>query len=545
MDRIIRHDTRLCPSAIPVIVLVGFLAVGGAQAAEDGPLPDRLFNTNPLAQRGISPEVLDAIVSLPSQGPAFTMVVELTETVAGGTPRVSERVVLESDPFTSYGLDIRIVRDGSVASGRSDRDWKHDLERMIGTAFTVRGQQRMYDPESIRVVSESGERTVVAFAYDRMRVPYPLRHLAKLEGRVVIDGDRLDRIELRGDRVDTRGMTRVDEYNQVMSFARVRGDSGWLVDEVEIVIRGRRGGKEVELALSGRVVEYRDLAGEPVDLERTAPPPARPEFAEPRTVQLRLSRALPLWGDRVRQLGFELPKPYGIGVVTHFQRQDMSIDGVTVNNLDVGGGDVAFIDPQGSGTSNSAQALSVRADVWVLPFLDLDLVAGEVETDSDVTLRFTPQFRSLVRVLTGAELREFETLPVTTTSTMLGVGLSTGFQYESLFGALSAQWATSVVNETGSELDILVATFLVGYDFGDIGLRLQTGAQYQDWDQAIRGEIALGGGRDPLEFDIDLSVDKTTFLVGLYKDFGRTWNATLLAGFGARDQLTMTLGYRF
>jgi hypothetical protein len=128
---------------------------------------------------------------------------------------------------------------------------------------------------------------------------------------------------------------------------------------------------------------------------------------------------------------------------------------------------------------------------------------------------------------------------------MLGVGLSTGFQYESLFGALSAQWATSVVNETGSELDILVATFLVGYDFGDIGLRLQTGAQYQDWDQAIRGEIALGGGRDPLEFDIDLSVDKTTFLVGLYKDFGRTWNATLLAGFGARDQLTMTLGYRF
>ena len=83
------------------------------------------------------------------------------------------------------------------------------------------------------------------------------------------------------------------------------------VDEVEIVIRGRRGGKEVELALSGRVVEYRDLAGEPVDLERTTPPPARPELAEPRTVQLRLSRALPLWGDRVRQLGFELPKTSG------------------------------------------------------------------------------------------------------------------------------------------------------------------------------------------------------------------------------------------
>lgn len=115
MDRVIHHDGRRCRSVIPLVVLVGFLAVGGAQAAEEGPLPERLFNTNPLAQRGIGPEVLDAVVSLPSQGPAFTMVVELTETVAGGMPRVSERVVLESDPFTSYGLDIRIVRDGSVA----------------------------------------------------------------------------------------------------------------------------------------------------------------------------------------------------------------------------------------------------------------------------------------------------------------------------------------------------------------------------------------------------------------------------------------------
>lgn len=545
MDRVIHRDRKRCRRAVAVFVLVGLPLTGGAQAAENDPLPDRLFNTNPLAQRGIGPEVLDAIVSLPSQGPAFTMVVELTETVAGGTPRVSERVLLESDPYTSYGLDIRIVRDAAAPSRRSDRDWKRDLERMIGTAFTVRGQQRMYDPESIRVVSESDERTVIAFAYDRMRVPYPLRHLAKLEGRVVIEGDRLARIELHGDRVDTRGMTRVDEYHQLMSFARVRGDAGWLVDEVEIVIRGRRGGEDVELALTGRVIEYRDLAGELVDLERTTPPPTMPELAEPRTVQLRLSRALPLWGDQVRQMGFELPKPYGVGLVTHLQRQDMSIDGVTVNGLDVGGGDVAFIDPQGSETSNRAQALSVRADVWVLPFLNLDLVAGEVETESDVTLRFTPAFRALVRLQTGIELREYETLPVTTTSTMLGLGLSTGFQFESLFGALSAQWATSVVNETGSELDILVATFLVGYDFGDVGLRLQTGAQYQDWDQSIRGEIPLGAGRDPLEFDIDLSVDKTTFLVGVYKDIGRSWNVVALAGFGARDQVTTTVGYRF
>ena len=545
MFRIMQHDGNPPRSTGPAIVMAVLLAVAGAAANESAP-PDRLFNSNALAQRGISPEVLDAVVSLPSQGPAFTMVVELTETVAGQAPTVSERVLLESDPYTSYGLDIRIVRDNASSdSRRSDRDWKRDLERMIGTAFTVRGQQRMYDPESIRVVSESPERTVIAFSYDRMRVPYPLRHLASAEGRMVIEGERLDRIELSGDRVGSRGLTRVDGYHEVMTFARVRGSRGWLVDTVEIAVQGRRGGRETELRLSGRVLEYRDASGAVVEIERSSPAPVAPVFIEPHPLQLRLSRALPLWGDRVRQMGFELPKPYGIGIVTHLQRQEMSIDGVTVNNLDVGGGDVAFVDPQGSETSNRAQALSIRADMWVLPFLNLDVVAGEVETESDVTLRLTPAFRTLVRLQTGVELREYETLPVTTTSTMLGLGLSTGFQYESLFSALSAQWATTVVNETGSEIDILVATFLVGYDFGDVGLRLQTGAQYQDWDQAIRGEIPLGGGRDPLEFDIDLSVEKTTFLVGLYKEFGRSWNAALLAGFGARDQLTVNLGYRF
>jgi hypothetical protein len=29
------------------------------------------------------------------------------------------------------------------------------------------------------------------------------------------------------------------------------------------------------------------------------------------------------------------------------------------------------------------------------------------------------------------------------------------------------------------------------------------------------------------------------------KDIGRSWNVVALAGFGARDQITTTIGYRF
>lgn len=519
------------------VLLPALLALSGMAGAGEAPLS---FNTNPLAERGISPEVLDVVVSLPSQGPGFEMVVDLVE--AGGEAAEGEQVILVSDPFTRYGLDVYLVHDGPPPQAKA-REWKKTLERMMGTAFRVRGEQRLYDPATVEILSEDDRETVIGFRYDKMRVPWPMRHLLKMTGRVhVVDG-RLDRIELIAEGPVKLWGKRVERFRETVRFARVAAGTGWLVDEVEIEIQGR--GTSRPTRLHGRVLRYLDGAGAEIALDRTRTAPERPEFADPRTVQLKLSRALPVWGDAARQQGFELPKPYGIGLVTHFQKAEMSIESVAVRGIDVSGEVLSIVDPNGSEVSNSAGALSARADVWVLPFLNLELVAGEVRTESDVTLRLTQGFRNAVELLTGARLREFESFPASTSSTMLGAGLSTGFQHENLFGALSAQFATNRVAETGSELDILIATFLVGYDFGDIGLRVQTGAQYQDWDQVIIGTVPLGDGREPLDFEIDLSSSKTSFLAGLTKEIGSNWNATLLAGTGARDQVTLIVGYRF
>ncbi len=44
---------------------------------------------------------------------------------------------------------------------------------------------------------------------------------------------------------------------------------------------------------------------------------------------------------------------------------------------------------------------------------------------------------------------------------------------------------------------------------------------------------------------IDLAFDSTTFVYGVYKEFGPSWNLVGLVGFGAADSVDVMVGYRF
>ncbi len=48
-----------------------------------------------------------------------------------------------------------------------------------------------------------------------------------------------------------------------------------------------------------------------------------------------------------------------------------------------------------------------------------------------------------------------------------------------------------------------------------------------------------------IEFEIDLAFDSTTFVYGVYKEFGPSWNLVGLVGFGAADSVDVMVGYRF
>jgi hypothetical protein len=269
------------------------------------------------------------------------------------------------------------------------------------------------------------------------------------------------------------------------------------------------------------------------------------EFDAAETVRLDLRRKLPFWADDVRKLGFELPKTYGVGVIGLFQSAEIDLTDVIVGGISVVE-DIPLIDALGSDFNSDITTVQFRGDMWLLPFLNLSVIAGRLETDTDVTLRFTPAFQALYRLKTGQDLPEFVEFPSSTSGDTLGFGLTTGLQYEQLIFTASANYAWAVTNETESKVNALVLLGMVGYDFGDLGMQVLAGVQYQKTDRTIYGILDPGDGTNPLEFGIGVDIEETLFMLGVNKDIGRNWTFNAFGGInGTRSSLMAGFGYRW
>ena len=208
--------------------------------------------------------------------------------------------------------------------------------------------------------------------------------------------------------------------------------------------------------------------------------------------------------------------------------------------------DIPLIDALGSSFNSNISSLQFRGDMWILPFLNLSVIAGNLETDTDVTLRFTPTFQKLYKLKTGEDLPEFVDFPSATTAKTLGFGLTTGLQYENLIFSASANYAWAVTNETESKINTLILLGMVGYDFGDIGLQVLTGVQYQKTDRIVYGRLYPEDRPDPIEFGIGIDIEETMFLLGFNKDIGRNWTLNAFGGLnGTRSSLMASFGYRW
>lgn len=104
---------------------------------------------------------------------------------------------------------------------------------------------------------------------------------------------------------------------------------------------------------------------------------------------------LPVMGQKLRDLGFELPFPNGIGINTAFSTQDL-----LVSNLRVGIGEGDLIPVDGIARFNeiraNVEAYTVRYDFWLLPFLNFYGIAGRTHslTKVDLGLPFNAVFNA-------------------------------------------------------------------------------------------------------------------------------------------------------
>ena len=568
---------------VQIFALLGAVLIAGPSYAEESPETPLLgpINSDPLTIRGISPRVLDIALFPMSQGLYWELLMNYQTVTKEGVPRY-ERFRMIFDPYTDYGRDLYFEFENEPLA--SAKEYKRSLEVTMGKDNYVRKENRLYDPQSFRV-RQAGERhEVISFRYDKAQVPSSLRWLIFLVGEVhVIDGV-LDRIEFTAEQTIDRDGVRTHNFRSTVGFGAVDEHGGYVIDWMEEKFTFRRKRKLIDIHTWGRMLMYRHsefgeiawqhapdelfvekpTVDQPV-VAQTEPAAGTPdddvlddvvvtsqtrqeitdEFDTAETVRLDLRRKLPYYADEVRKLGFELPKTYGIGLIGLWQNADIDLFDVTVGGISVVE-DIPLIDALGSKFSSNISSLQLRGDMWILPFLNLSVVGGNLQTDTDVTLRFTPTFQKIYKLKTGEDLPEFVEFPSSTTAQTLGFGLTTGLQYENLIFTASATYARALTNETESKINTLILLGMVGYDFGDLGMQVLTGVQYQKTDRIVLGRLYPADRADPVEFGIGIDIEETMFLLGINKDIGRNWNLNAFGGLnGTRSSFMAGFGYRW
>ena len=533
------------------------------------------FNSDALTQRGISPRVLDVAVTPMSQGLKYESLVQYAQTMDDGSSG-TERFRMTFDPNTTYGRDLYIELEGEPL--RSAKQYRRLLEVSMGADYWLRREDRVYLSKSIALQSSKNGEDVIAFRYSPRRIPSSMGWLTRISGLVYVVDGRLDRIELTGEKPFERDGIRHENYQMTVYFGAVDTHGGHVISAMTENFRAHINGQWRDVEMRILMLDYStpelgsitwndsaaqeviasmgaklnsgelavlDTADEKLTDSVVAALGVNTEpLSEGDVVRLNLQRSLPFYADEVRKLGFELPKTYGLGLAMHYQISDIDVQGFTVAGIDITE-DVPLVDPLGSDIESEVFVGQLRADFWILPFLNLNLSVGEIKTQSDVTLRFTPGFRRLVELTHGEEIPEFYSFDTDTSGTTVGLGLMTGFQYEQLVMSLSLNYIETITNETNSEIEALMLMGIVGYNFGDIGLQALAGVQYLDTDRTIEGRIDLDDGR-PLVFSVDVGLEETTFILGFNKDIGRNWTlASFLGSNGTKSSATMNFGYRW
>ncbi|HUL57777.1 MAG TPA: hypothetical protein VLU43_00800 [Anaeromyxobacteraceae bacterium] len=215
------------------------------------------------------------------------------------------------------------------------------------------------------------------------------------------------------------------------------------------------------------------LAAEP-SLAPAAAPPAAAQV----TSQAKPAHGLfPLWGDKVRAKGFDLPNPFGVMVNYYYQKSD-----ITISNLKLGlnGGalqPVDFIKIPDARTK--ASALTVRPSLMVLPFFSVYAVFSSGATQTNVHVAEPVDFTTLAK--SGAQV--------------LSLGGTFQMGYKGFFGVADFNGSVSDVERLADAVGANMLSFRLGYNHrlndDGRGIALWAGTAGQVIDVATEGTVRL------------------------------------------------------
>jgi hypothetical protein len=226
--------------------------------------------------------------------------------------------------------------------------------------------------------------------------------------------------------------------------------------------------------------------------------------------------------------GVEIPNPLGLGLTFYNQTQPYEIETL---ELDFPGLDPALL--EGFAVDNETTSYHLRLDYWLLPFLNIFGLVGEIDSRTTVSLE-------------GLDIGlpvPINDLKVDIDGTVYGVGVVLAVGGEGWF-------ATVAYDYTETDLDVATSSVKAQVLTPKIGLRLSRGAiwigaMYQTAEEEHEGTFDLPFV-GPIPFHVTLrEAEPWNYVIGGTAGLGEHWVVILQGGFGDRNSALATIEYRF
>ena len=262
-----------------------------------------------------------------------------------------------------------------------------------------------------------------------------------------------------------------------------------------------------------------------------------------------LQDVLPIWGKKAREKGYNLPLPMGVGLNYIYMSQGIEFEDVLASVGDdeflVEG--VEFEDPVRADNIGV-----VRADLWVLPFLNFygifGYLGGSIKTGIFIPEPLAPNPEG-INVEADIEYNGFT----------YGFGFDVAGGYESFFVLIDSNFAWTNVDVSDTPIKTFTFSPKVGILLEDKELfgrgTIWLGAMYLNFNMEVTGSIATddispGLGdlleADTLSYSAKISpVGKWNMLIGGSWELTPHWLFLAEVGFIKRTQFIMGGIYRF
>jgi hypothetical protein len=237
--------------------------------------------------------------------------------------------------------------------------------------------------------------------------------------------------------------------------------------------------------------------------------------------------------------GAVFPKPYGVSASMYYQQQLMEISKIRLGNLEISeeGGVIDFDD---SNIRNTVTTSQFRADVWVLPFVNVYGMVGRVNSFNDINLSIILNPPPGSPDLGDIELLKERTI-ANVNGTVAGFGTVVAGGYGKVFANVNLTWAKTWLNEVNSTQKAFVAFPMAGLTTKFANLF--AGGIYQNTGQSNKGSF-MGSSGQTVQYELQFSASRWNYVIGLNKSIG-SWSMVLFQGFGERTNSVIEVGYRF